>query len=67
MTRYQHFPLSSAYLCVSCGEVGSNSRACACCGWPALISLSRILNRTEEQADAVFAHTCGIALAEREW
>ncbi len=38
-------PLDSAYLCVDCDVVGDNSKACACCGSQALLSLGRILGR----------------------
>ena len=30
--KHTHFSLGTAFLCVTCNCVGSNSRACACCG-----------------------------------
>ena len=40
-----HISLSSAFLCPDCSEIGDNSRACACCGNRALLSLANALNR----------------------
>jgi hypothetical protein len=44
MTRYDHLPLRSAYLCEDCQSIGSCSSACACCGSRSLLYLEPILN-----------------------
>lgn len=48
----EHFPLTSAYYCENCGEVGNRAGLCACCGSASLISLAGILNRRIEQDQA---------------
>lgn len=43
-------PLSSAFLCPDCQIIGGNSRACACCGSYALISLATVLDGRKDDA-----------------
>ena len=40
-----HIPLSSAYLCIDCDEVGSDFRNCPACASTALLPLASIMER----------------------
>jgi len=44
----QHFPLSSAYLCQDCNSIGNNANQCPACASEVLMSLSAVLNRSED-------------------
>ena len=44
----QHFPLTSAYLCQDCNSIGNNANQCPACASEVLMSLSAILNRSND-------------------
>jgi hypothetical protein len=41
----QHFPLTSAYLCLDCASIGNNSMHCPACASDVLIALEGVLDR----------------------
>ena len=63
--KHTHFSLGTAFLCVTCNCVGSNSRACACCGdSTGLLNLACVLDRRQDEptiADRRFLAECRIA------
>jgi hypothetical protein len=61
----QHFPLSEAAYCESCGEVGGNLSACACCGSRAILGLATILNRDADRPGE-YALEAALWAVERE-
>jgi hypothetical protein len=44
----QHFPLTSAYLCQDCNSIGNNANQCPACASEVLMSLSAVLNRSND-------------------
>ena len=44
----QHFPLASAYLCQDCNAIGNNANQCPACASEVLMSLSAVLNRSND-------------------
>jgi hypothetical protein len=44
----QHFPLASAYLCQDCSSIGNNANQCPACASEVLMSLSAVLNRSND-------------------
>src|SRR5579862_2386674 len=44
----QHFPLSNAYLCQDCNSIGNNANQCPACASEVLMSLSAVLNRSND-------------------
>lgn len=53
-----HIPLTSAYLCADCVNIGNCANQCPACGSKALLSLSAILNRSEQQEEARVPAPC---------
>jgi hypothetical protein len=52
----QHFPLTSAYLCQDCNSIGNNANQCPACASEVLMSLSAVLNRSDEMlADSQYS------------
>ncbi len=47
-----HFPLNSAYLCETCGQVGDCSKRCAFCQSQSIIGLAGGLNRKSLSPEA---------------
>jgi hypothetical protein len=47
--KHSHFPLSRAYLCCDCREVGEHASACACCDSRSLLGLAGIIDREQGQ------------------
>lgn len=47
-----HFPLSSAYLCVDCHAVGNNSGGCPACASRNVMSLANVLERPQREPSA---------------
>lgn len=45
-----HFPMSDAFVCMDCAQVGDNSRQCACCGSQGILSLSKVFDRRAPEA-----------------
>ncbi len=45
ISKMQHIPLTSAYLCQDCSCVGNSANHCPACASTALLGLSGILNR----------------------
>lgn len=48
--KHTHFPVTTAFYCQDCAEVGTNSRECACCASRSLLSLANVLNRGDDPA-----------------
>jgi hypothetical protein len=60
----QHFPLSSAYLCQDCNAIGNNANQCPACASEVLMSLSAILNRSDNVMDeSQYSSLPGLAVA----
>lgn len=47
----QHFPLQRAVICIDCESVTNAMHDCPACGGTSLLSLSRVLNRTEIEGE----------------
>jgi len=59
----QHFPLSSAYLCQDCNSIGNNANQCPACASEVLMSLSAVLNRSDEVlADSQYSSLPALAV-----
>jgi hypothetical protein len=43
-----HLPLSRAFLCQDCSEIGNSANWCPACSSTALLPLARVLDRTAE-------------------
>jgi hypothetical protein len=47
-----HIPLSSAYLCQDCDQVGNSSMQCPACASEALVGLAGLFRRREEVVES---------------
>jgi hypothetical protein len=60
----QHFPLTSAYLCQDCNSIGNNANQCPACASEVLMSLSAVLNRSDNViAESQYPSLPAIAVA----
>ncbi len=60
----QHFPLTSAYLCQDCNSIGNNANQCPACASEVLMSLSAVLNRSNDSMiDSQFSTLPALAVA----
>lgn len=58
-----HFPLSAAFLCSDCHELGNNSRQCPACASGSIMSLANILNRETFESNKSVVGQFGFAQA----
>jgi len=47
MDALQHIPLTQAYLCLDCNEIGNSAMRCPACASQVLLSLAGIFDRKE--------------------
>jgi hypothetical protein len=59
----QHFPLTSAYLCQDCNSIGNNANQCPACASEVLMSLSAILNRSDNMMESQYPSMPALAVA----
>lgn len=57
-------PLSEAVYCVDCDRVSASTKTCVGCGSIAILSLSKILNRSEEPSSSAIEDL--MAMVERQ-
>ena len=60
----QHIPLSSAFLCQTCQEVGNCERQCPACASINLMPLASVLDRPQSRSEAQGARGEGVTAYE---